>query len=183
MSIQDLIDQREREGRLFELRPRMPDDPIERSMYVSEEVWRLVDGPWADESMARRCGRLRADMEQFVSGRMVAISLTPYEAKTALFGLLDKPADGIFDFRSCDPSPGLRLFGAFAQADVFVALTCAPRSIPVEFLNRPPLKDDAKLWAKAIRECKAEWRKLFHPYQPHTGGKASDYISADYLLV
>lgn len=172
------------EGRLFELRPRMPDDPIERSMFVSEEIWRLVQGPWAGDEMAGRCGLLRADMEQFVSGRVVGVCLTPYSAKHALFGLLDAPADGIWDFRSVDPSPGLRLFGAFAATDVFVALTCAPRSVPVEYLARTPLgKAQSREWAKAIRECKAEWRKLFQPYQPHTGGKASDFVSADYISV
>jgi hypothetical protein len=182
MSIQGLIDQRVSEGRLFELRPRMQDDPIERSLYVSEEVWRLVDGPWESDSIARRCGRLRDDMERFVAGRYVALSLTPYEAKTALFGLLDATEDGIWDFRSCDPEPGLRLFGAFADTDTFVALTCAPRSVPVEFLQRRPLLDSHE-WAIAIRACKAEWRKLFHSYRPHTGGNASDFVSTDFILV
>ncbi|MFN3462817.1 MAG: hypothetical protein ACK4X1_01955 [Terricaulis sp.] len=162
----------------------MPDDPIERSMYVSEEVWRLVDGPWVSEEMSARCGLLRADMEQFVSGRIVGVCLTPYEAKNALFGLLHAPEAGIWDFRSVDPSPGLRLFGAFADTDVFVALTCAPRSVPVEYLARTPLgKAESQAWAVAIRECKAEWRKLFQPYTPHIGGQVSDFVSADYISV
>ena len=162
----------------------MPDDPIERAMYVSEEIWRLVEGPWSEESIERRCGRLRADMEQFVSGRVVSLCLTPYEAKSAFFGLLDAPADGIWDLRSVDPSPGLRLLGGFSETDVFIALTPAPRSVPVPFMDRPPLGDaDSREWAAAIRDCKAAWRRLFHPYATHKGDKASDFVSADYILV
>lgn len=184
MSIDDVVEERVREGKLFQLNPRMPDDPVERAMYMSEDIWRLIEGPWEDESTARRCGRLRADMEQFVSGRIIALSLSPYGANSALFGLLDAPIDGIWDFRSVDPSPGLRLLGAFARADVFVALTPAPRSVRVPFIDREPLGDgNSKQWELAIRECKATWRRLFHPYRPHTGSNASDFVSADYILV
>lgn len=124
--------------------------------------------------------RLRADLESFVRGDRVSVCLNPYAAKHALFGRLDPPTGEVWDVRSRDPNPGLRVIGRFAEADLFVAFTCWPRSVAVPWLDRPQLGDgDSEQWDFAINEAKAEWRKLFHPYMPHgTGGDdVHDYIS------
>jgi hypothetical protein len=122
MSIRDVIHDRIASGRLFPVEPVMPDDPVKRGMVVSSEIHRLLVGPWHTVAMERRCNRLRADLEVFVKGGQVSVCLTPYRAKAAYMARLDEPADEVWDIRSRDPSPALRIFGRFAETDLFVAL-------------------------------------------------------------
>jgi hypothetical protein len=98
-------------------------------------------------------------------------------------GRLSRPADEVWDFRAIE-KPGIRIFGRFAERDIFVALTCWPRSKPIDWLDRPPLlKTDSREFRDAIEGCKAEWRKLFHTYPPKSGAQASDYLSENVLVV
>ena len=50
-----------------------------RALYASAEVYRLVSGPWEDAEEEIRCGRLWADFDRFVEGRLIPVVLhTPY---------------------------------------------------------------------------------------------------------
>ena len=144
---------------------------------MSVELTEMVSGPWDDNQMGERCGRLRADLENFVTGAMMTVAWDPYEATDAQIGRLDPIGDEVWDFRCQEPSPGLRVFCRFAEKDVLVAMTCYPRSIPVPWLDRWPLKDKRRRWRTAIVECRSEWTKLFPAYQPFTGGHLDDYLS------
>ena len=95
-------------------------------MVVSDEVQELLDGPWSTGGLARRANRLRADLEMFVRGQVLGISMTPYRHKSAYMGLLDPPERGFWDIRSRDPKPALRVLGHFADVDLFVALVWQP---------------------------------------------------------
>lgn len=184
MSIRDTIRDQIGRGQLFLLEPRMPDDPVVRTMVVSAEVQRLLTGPWNSAAMARRCGLLRAVLEEFVRGNVLAVCLAPHKARTAYMARLDKPADEVWDIRVRDPSPALRVFGRFGDTDLFVALLCAPRSVNVEWLPRPPLGDgSSREWQLAINECKASWRNLFPSYDPIHGANLHVYVSANAFLV
>ena len=93
-------------------------------------------------------------------------------------GLLDPPADAVWDIRSRDPRPAIRIIGHFADTDLFIGLTWAPRSVPVPWSNRPPLGEGgSEQWKLIIRECKAAWRRLFPSYDPYSGDTIHDYIS------
>ena len=64
MSIRVEINRRVAEGRLFLLEPVIEGDPVTRTMLITPEIKDLLSGPWEDESVERRVGRLRADLER-----------------------------------------------------------------------------------------------------------------------
>jgi len=166
------------EERLFILRPWLESDPVVRTMVVSEEIKDLIEGPWEDISWEERCNKLRADLEEFVKGSVLAVSLTPHRHKTAYMGRLKQPRDEVWDIRSRDPKPSLRVFGRFADRDIFVALFWSPRSVKIPHTQRLPLGDRHSIqWNSAIRECKAEWRKLFPTYEPIHGEHHDVYLT------
>lgn len=177
MSIRNSIKYWIDEGRLFELKPVLDSDAIERTLIVSKEIFDLLEGPWDDEPWARRCGRLRATLEAYVKGQRIGICLKPFKGMRAYMARLDKPEDEVWDIRAIDPNPGLRLFGRFADRDLFVALIWSPRSVEIPASQRLPLgpRESAE-WGNAILECKAEWRKLFPSYQPIHGDEIHEYF-------
>lgn len=176
ISIRDEINIHVAANRLFEITPPIPGDPIERTMLVSAGIYSLLQGPWENRSIGRRAGRLRADLEVFVKGQVITVSLTPYQHKTAFMGLLDRPEDEVWDIRSRDPNPGLRLFGRFAEIEVFIALNWRPRS--VKWLNQKPLGNSRSIdWHLEILECQQAWSKLFPNHTPISGVQIDDYIS------
>ena len=175
MSIRDTINDRIEEERLFRLELVVPDAPIERTMLVTPGIRRLFVGPWADTRERERFGRLRADLEMFVEGGVIAVALEPYRAKAAYMGRLADPSDEVWDIRSRDPKPGLRVFGRFAEQDVFVALHWDVRK---EYGDR-----NCELWDWVIGQCKADWVNLFHPHPAISGSDIHDYISSNVFLV
>lgn len=183
MSIRDEIKARIDDKRLSLLRPVFDSDPVVRTMVISNDIKALIEGPWADASWERRCNRLRADLEAFVIGDVLAVCLTPYEADSAYLGRLNKAEDEVWDIRARDPNPALRVFGRFAERDTFVALFWSPRSVEIPYSQRLPLgAGDSIQWKSAVRECKAEWRKLFHTYNPVHGDTPDVYVSNSFLV-
>ena len=150
-------------------------------MVVTEDIQHLIDGPWKSQTLERRANRLRADLEMFVEGKHLTVSMTPYEHKTAYMGLLDPPKGGFWDIRSRDPRPSLRVFGHFAYVDWFVALAWRPRFVRID--GRDPLGDRKDIeWEFAKLECEEVWGKLFPNSKPRTGGQISDFISERAVL-
>lgn len=180
MSIRGEIRERIAEGRLFALEPVIERDQVSRTMLISREIKDLLSGPWEDVHIERRAGRLRADLERFLKGQVVGLCLTPYEAASAYMGRLDQPKDEVWDIRSVDPSPGLRVFGRFAEVDIFIALLWVPRSKHLCWSERKPLGDRHSLeWQLAIIECQQKWEELFPGYSPVHGDNVNDYVSAN----
>jgi hypothetical protein len=181
MSIHTEIDHLIGKGKLFSIEPFLG-DPVARMMVISPEIQGLLDGPWESETMERRCGRLEADLQAFVKGDNIALSLTPYEHKTAYLGRLDRPKDEVWDIRSRDPSPGLRVFGRFGDIDLFVALSWAPRS--VGWGSQSALGDVSTMnWDFAILECQERWNDLLPGHKPIHGEGIHDYVSSNVFLV
>lgn len=184
MSIRDEIKARIHEHRLFPMQLVVPSDPVERTLLLSEEVNGLITGPWRQTGLRYRAGRLRADLEEFVKGERITACLEPFAAKAAYMGRLHPTADGIWDIRSRDPSPALRVVGLFAETNVFVALRWAPRSVQPEWTDKPPLGDrDSREWRDMLVQCKADWRNLLHFYAPVIGDDIHEYISDAVILV
>lgn len=167
-----------RDGTLFRLGFLVPGRPEKRTVLMSQEINGLVSGPWDDKLMGDRCGRLRATLESILGGDLLNVCWEPYEGEVRhQIGRLDKPEEEVWDIRSVD-KPGLRVFFRFAEANVLVAFTCSPRSVPVPWLHRLPLLDRrSKEWKRAKRECKRQWGVLFPAHEPHKGYSLSDYLS------
>lgn len=172
MLIREFILQAVRDHRLTVFRPRYADGEPARSLLVSDEVARLIDGPWDAETEARRAGRLRADLEHFVNGGVISVSMTPRRAGSAFMARLEPLGSQLWDVRSRDPSPAIRVVGAFSETDVFVALVWAFRS---------SLKSNQD-WQQLIQQCQGSWRALFSTLLPHGGDDVRDYISRDAFL-
>ena len=182
MSIADHVQAQVCEGCLFHIEPLDPSSALKRVMVVSDEIWRLIDGPWSNKFLERRGNRLRADLEAFVKGDNLSISMTPYEHRVAYMGLLAPPERGYWDIRSRDPQPGLRVLGHFAKIDLFVALVWYPRSVEVD--GRLPLKSSRGLnWEVAKLQCEEAWQKLFPSHMPQVREEISDLVSENTFLV
>ena len=164
---------------LFKLGFLVPGPPERRVVLLSPELNALVSEPWVDSLKAERCARLRADLENILAGERLVVCWEPFKAgKRHQIGRLDPVQDDIFDIRSMDPSPGLRVLFHFAEKDVLVLHVCNPRSVKVSWLSRLPLGEgSSKAWRKATAESRTRWTTLFPRYEPHHGDDIHDYLS------
>lgn len=170
MSIHDEVSSRCAESRLYCLVPALLSTPVVRTVFISPEINKLVLGPWDDKKVEERAGRLRADFDMFTAGTVISIGQHPYKKKkTAYMSQLDPTIDEVWQIRSRDPKPGIRVFGRFSEKDVFVALTWRFR----EDMGGPKSRE----WRDARELCKTEWRNMFHPYNPHSGKDHYEYVS------
>ena len=174
MSISEELESAVADGRLIRFELEFDSDERKRSILLHPRVWSEIYGNHPD--FRERFGRLRADLEMFVRGQHIRMSMTPYQHKKAYMGLLAPPEEGVFEIRSRDPKPGLRLLGKFPCTDVFVALEWAPRS--VKWKDRPPLGDGKSLeYQMAIIETHQRWANSLPNLSPVTGENIHDYIS------
>ncbi len=183
MSIREEINARINEKRLFLLKPLNKKDNQKRTVLMSQEINQLIVGPWPDGPQGTRCARLRGDLENLITAENITVCWDPRKARNEQIGRLDQVRDEVWDLRSRDPKPGLRVFFRFAEKDVFVALTCAPRSVPVSWLHRLPLGgQESRAWRNAIVECKAQWRSLFPAHEPFSGSSVDAYLTGARIL-
>ena len=163
-------------GRLHRLDP-FPGDRKFRTVLMSGAINRLVSGPWDEDEMGIRCGKLLAKLQRIVRGETLVVCMEPFKARGAAIGRLEPIEDSTFDIRDRD-EPGLRVFCRFAEKDVVVALVCAPRSVQVLWLPRLPLGDRySREWRWGIAECRNQWSQLFPAHDPVKGDNLDDYLS------
>lgn len=175
MSIRDEINHRCNEGRLRLLLPAIPGSLCVRHLFISSEIQAAISGPWSDVAEELRFGFLRATLDTFTEGMLIAVGKDPYKkGKIAYMCQLDPVTDEVWEIRSRAPKPGIRIFGSFSEKDSFIALTWLYR----EGLGGPKSRE----WRDAREGCKAEWRKLFPAYNPHTGENFDDYASNIFLV-
>ena len=175
MSIRDEINHRIREGRLFHLPHAIPSAPTGRTMFVSQEIVPLAFGPWVGRT-AHRFAQLRAHLDAFTENRLISVAVDPYDkANSAYLAPIDPISDGVWDIRSIDPSPAIRVLGCFAEIDVFVSLIWSYR----KDLGGPGSKE----WRDFRERAKASWRNLFPTYRPLIAGTPNEYISQNIHLV
>lgn len=180
MSIEGELREAIQQGRLCRFELEFDSDPYKRTILLHPEV--LDDIYDDDPTYARRMGRLRGDLEMFVKGQHISMSMTPFGHKAAYMGLLDPPKDGSWEIRSRDPSPGLRLFGKFPCCDVFVGLVLKPRS--VDWRHRKALGDGNSLeYQLAAIETNKRWDRALPNLRPLIGGTVSDYLSEKVSIV
>jgi hypothetical protein len=175
MSIVWDIEERCKDGRLFRLGPRM--GTPSRQLVVSRSIQALLDGPWDNDAEEIRYGALYADLESYVVGGRLTFSDRPRDNRNAYLAALDPLKDGIWEIRSPNPRPGLRLLGYFVKVDYFVALWAGERKGLKQYGSRE--------WAKATKNCRGEWNRLFPADPPPLTGSRNlhDYISQGAVLV
>ena len=161
MSIHILIDECLARKDLFRLHPYDPSTKIARLMYVSHSIMNYL------QSADIRAGYVHGDLDSFIGGDEILVSLVPHKARKAYMGLLKPPENGIWDIRCRDPKPGMRVMGGFAKKDSFIALSYFERKD----------KDTPSDWRIAIAECDRQWAALFKNNLPMIGVSPSDYLS------
>jgi hypothetical protein len=154
------------------LAPALASIPCARHIFATKEVCDAVLGPWTDAKIEARFGRARAYLDTFTSGDLMSVRMPPSRSARAMIALLEDAKDQVWEIRVRDPRPGTRIFGRFAEKDVFLALN-------VGF--REKYKTDAD-WTPDIEKCKRTWRTYFPTYKPLSGGKADDYISNSFSV-
>ena len=174
MSIQRSIEDAIAGGRLLVFEPEFDSDELVRSLLLHPQL--AADIREQVEEWGRHVGRLRGDLESFVKGQHISLSMTPFEHRVAYMGLMDPIADGIWEIRSRDPKPGLRVFGKFPCADMFVALSWNPRSVRLG--RKKPLGDRRSVeYQLALIETNERWNVALPGLAPLTGGNYRDYVS------
>jgi hypothetical protein len=165
--------------RLFKLEFRYRGPAEKRVVLMAPEVAKLVFPPWPDTAMGERCARLRGDLENFLGDNPVTVCWTPFRGRPYhQLGRLDPVEHGVWEIRSVDPDPAIRVLFCLAERDFMVALSCSPLSVTVHWLERPPLgpRQSAE-WKRAIRECRSQWGELFPGNAPFCGGTLDECIS------
>jgi hypothetical protein len=179
MSIAQAIQQAINKRSLYLLEPEFKSDGVKRTMLLHPEIDRDLGLAYG----IPRLGRLKADLEAFVLGHEITMCMVPREHKPAYMGLLEPPDKGTWDIRSRDPRPGIRVFGAFADRDIFVALHWMPRSKPIPGFDKKPLMDDELNWQVAMIEAEGRWNGALPGLTPKIGGIPSDYLSEKFRSV
>lgn len=160
MSIHDVIQHRIDEGRLCRLPMVVPWTPQIRTMFVTRPILDLLQGPWDDEITETRAGILHADLETFVGGGLIS-----REYLKRLYPARDQ----CWEIRSVRDNPSIRVLGAFADKDVYIAINYARREDLGGWGDRR--------WRDFKEECKAHWRNLFQPYAPYPAGVIHDVVT------
>ncbi len=177
MSMRDLIQDAVERGLLTLVEPTMPSDPMIRDLYASPAVYDLVTGPWANKEEEVRCGRLRADFDRFVTGRVIPAALNDPDSKQrdAYLCRLIPAENEVWEIRSRAPRPGIRVFGRFADTDCFVALNWG--------LRKNLGGRDSREFKQEVRNCLAAWRKAFPSHDAFKGETIDEYVSEKSLPV
>jgi hypothetical protein len=163
------------EGRLHELVPALPTAPTTRRIVACTEIKDMILGPWDDSDWEVRCNFLRADFDKFLTGSIIPVAAGTSGGRASYLKKLTPYRDEIWEIRSRDPDPSLRIFGRFADKDLFVALS---------WHKRPDLGGPkTRPWRDAMVECGAEWRKLFPSYDALQGSNPlnfNDYVTNNF---
>lgn len=149
MSIEDEILDRVGRKMLFPLLPKAAGAPVRRAMFVAEDLWRVLNSPEGDAEWEERVGRLRADLEVFVTEQWI----TP----KYLF-LLYPMAEAVWEIRSVRDAPSIRVLGRFPLKDTFVS---------TNYARREDLKGwQDRTWRDVKNIAKSTWKTLFFSYAP-----------------
>lgn len=134
---------------LFPITPKARGTSPRRAMFVIEEVWRILQSPEGDDAWEQRVANLQADLEVFANG-------DPISPKY-LF-LLYPSRDCVWEIRSTDSDPSIRVLGLFAARNVFLATGIALREELGGWQSRE--------WKRVKRNAGARWRGICLTYEP-----------------
>jgi hypothetical protein len=138
--------------------------PESRELWMTPEVGRLICGPWASASDERKGRIAHGELEQFINGDEWVVRWPPDKDVNCMLALLDPEEDNTWEHRIGQA----RIFGHFADLDIFIATAWRERSY---------LKADKKRWRDAKETSKTCWKNLFPCHSPFNGSSIHDYIS------
>lgn len=152
-------------GRLFRVESVEWRDSQERSVYVSRGLNQFLLEQSIDPTTNAGRRRLQRLFDRFISGQMISVAFRQ-SLKGSDMKRLSPKTEEVWEFKVRGRAKlQLRVFGKFAQKDVFVALTG-----PVD-------RQDCDYKAEIVR-CQQEWNRLLPGQSPVYGSTIDDYISA-----
>lgn len=178
MSMHDVLRSLVMDGRIAHVPPVMRQVSMVRTLFLEVSIGdRLRSSLSGSTREDVRLAGLYGDLDRFVSGKLITVGDDPFEKeKTAFMARTSPVQDGIFDIRSQDPKPAIRLFGAFCDKDTFIGLTW-------RFRKELGGKDE-RLFDQAVLNALGVWKILFPDhllpvYSTDMGG----YFSGNFLVV
>jgi hypothetical protein len=154
-------------GWLVNLQPSLPSIPHQRMIFVARTLYSELEYELNDASSAVRTAELFSTFDVFLSGK--PISIGGRDDKYAYIKQLEPTTEEVWEIRSIQPRPSIRVFGRFAACDVFIACNKGLRTQLGGFGSRE--------FQKAMSYCKIEWRKCLQSWPPHSGKRPNDYVS------
>jgi hypothetical protein len=159
----------EAKGKLFRFAPKLR-KPLKRRLYLTTEANRNFNDPTSPTNfLPRPSGFVRNAMVRWVSGERIYGD--DHRKPHFLKELDPPPCSDIWEIRVTDPTPKVRLIGAFLERDTLV-LSC--------FRTRSLLgKKGSQGWKSAMLGCQSEFLILFGQ-APFHANRVGDYISENY---
>src|SRR5262245_27946994 len=112
MSIDDEIASHMSAGRLFCLPSLIAGFETVRTMYVSQEIFYHVVGPFTDDHDGERLAELRQTLDAFLEGAEFSVAEDPYtKPSDAMLARVAPMSAEIWDIRVIAPNPGIRVLG------------------------------------------------------------------------
>ncbi|WP_426031957.1 hypothetical protein [Cypionkella sp. TWP1-2-1b2] len=157
--------------------PQIKGQSCHRTMFLEAKLAdRLYAAMSGRSSHDKRLAGLLQDVDNFVSGQFISFGDHPFEKKKIAFMARTDPVEmGIFDVRSLAPSPAMRLFGAFTEADTFVGLTIRTRA---ELGSK-----DERHFSEALVEAQFVWNSLFPDDKPFFSFNPAEHVSQNVYIV
>lgn len=164
MSIRTQINNCAKDGRLIFRAPNVPSQGVRRDVFVSRQLNDFIEFNEIDTSFERASGRAMAKIDAFASGKAVVLALDPHSKSPATMVARNSPWQrGVVDLRVTSYTPDVRLFGCFAEKDVLILLTWAPKT--------------ELHYGTQISRCRSVWDSLFPEHEPLIGTKHDEYLS------
>ena len=135
-----------------------------RPIYMVADLFERIFGASAEET--ERMGFLEVDLHRFINGDQITIGRD--DEKTCFLKPLSNCSE-VWELRSRDPKPSIRIFGRFAGKDAFIATNLEFRKLMGGLRSRA--------FAVERRICVTTWNRLFPYLEPHTGNSVHDYVS------
>lgn len=171
MSIREQIQTALDAGWVVNLLPTLPSIPHWRVIFMTRRLSDELEQHLEDPTTMVRAAELLATFDTFLGGRLVTIG--GRNDKHAYMKLLEPEQEEVWEIRSIDPKPSIRVFGRFAAKDVFVATNMGFRSGLGGFGSIE--------FRAAMTHCKREWSRCFYTWPPHKGKSVHDYISENVI--
>ncbi len=154
MSIEQAISSRVNDGSLKLVIPMAPSDRLLRSLYLTRELYDEVYEEKESLIEQKMFSILIADLEVIVNSDTI---------DPQYFRCLEPRKAGIWEIRSTRQEPQIRIFGAFAAKNIFIA---------THYKLRDELgRKHSGQWELEIKHTQRTWSELFPAY---THKKTSD---------
>jgi hypothetical protein len=173
MSIRAIVTAWKTDGTLSVVQRDVETKAAARCVVAYQTVQQAFSGPWSSASEQDRYRTVKAIIDLFIDGEAMAVRVPPSKSARAQLALLDPTDDAVWEFRTRPGKKkgghryGVRVFGMFADKNLFVAMSPA---------FKEDLLDESD-YPREIEFCKRQWRMLFPSYKPRLGDPPDAYLS------